>query len=62
MKTVIIVQAHMGSTRLPNKVMKRLFAPVINIKVRQTIKAMSHQFLIINQKRDLMNKYLIKTN
>ena len=65
MKTVIIVQAHMRSTRLPGKVMKKIAGtPVIGIILKRLKKTKVANKVIVatskNKENEILLKYLKK--
>ena len=61
MKTVIIVQARMGSTRLPGKVMKKIVdIPTIGIILKRLKKSKEADQIIIATSKNKENLPLIK--
>ena len=61
MKTVIIVQARMGSSRLPNKVMKIINGkPMIELIVKRLKKSKEANDVVVATSRESENKVLIE--
>ena len=65
MKTVIIVQARMGSTRLPGKVMKKIVGiPMIGIILKRLKKSKEADEVIVatsnNKENKILSEYLKK--
>ena len=61
MKTVIIVQAQMGSTRLPNKVMKKIVGiPIIGIILKRLKKSKLADKVVVATSKSKKNTELIK--
>ena len=61
MKTVIIVQARMGSTRLPGKVMKKIVGvPTIGIILKRLKKSKEADEVIVATSKDKENKTLLE--
>ena len=61
MKTVIIIQARMGSTRLPGKVMKRIVGiPTIGIILKRLKKSKEAEEVIVATSKNKENKELLE--
>ena len=61
MKTVAIVQARMGSTRFPNKVMQPICGiPMIGILLERLAKAKRIDQIVLATSKDVRNKPLIQ--
>jgi glutamate-1-semialdehyde 2,1-aminomutase len=61
MKTVIIIQARMGSTRLPGKVMKKIVGiPTIGIIYKRLKKSKEAEKVIVGTSNNKKNKTLIE--
>ena len=61
MKTVIIIQARMGSTRLPGKVMKRIVGiPTIGIILKRLKKSKEAEEIIVATSKNKENKELLE--
>tara|TARA_Y100001970_G_scaffold286823_1_gene409927 strand:- start:27 stop:2087 length:2061 start_codon:yes stop_codon:yes gene_type:complete len=61
MKTIIIVQARMGSTRLPGKVMKKINdIPIIGIILKRLKKTKQADKIVVATSKNKENKLLIK--
>jgi glutamate-1-semialdehyde 2,1-aminomutase len=61
MKVVAIVQARMGSTRLPNKVMKEIAGiPMIELLLRRLNKSKQIQQIVLATSTDTKNNILVK--
>ena len=61
MKTVIIIQARMGSSRLPNKVMKIISGkPMIELIVKRLKKSKEANDVVVATSRESENKVLIE--
>lgn len=61
MKTVAIVQARMGSTRLPNKVMKRIGGvPMIELLLARLVRAIEVDEIVVATSEDVRNDPLVQ--
>ena len=61
MKTVAIVQARMGSTRLPNKVMKEINGtPMIEVLLKRLAKSEQIDQIIVATSVDPKNDLLVR--
>ena len=61
MKTVIIVQARMGSTRLPGKVMKKIAdVPMVGIILKRLKKTKEADEIVVATSKNKENKILLE--